>query len=166
MPSPAIPALQVNIKLQLTLPETSENEGLFQLHSFLKSDSDAVLHTLQRPLSLPHRSPIVRTMRQVVLFPFFLVGTAFPYVPYGIPAPSQMCNRHCVFTNRFTTGVLTESETVRFPLAQTFTEHSHSPLAAVDILLTGARPQDPPPRVSHGVLTVNVRMSTPPPLFL
>ena len=57
-------------------------------------------------------------------------------------------------------GVLTESETVTFPLAQTFTEQSHSPLAAIDVVLTGARPQDPPPRVAHGVLTVSVRMST------
>ena len=68
--------LQVNINLQLTLPESSENEALFQLHGFLKSDSEAVLHTLQRPLSLPYRSPIVRTMRRVILFPFFLIGMA------------------------------------------------------------------------------------------
>lgn len=57
-------------------------------------------------------------------------------------------------------GVLTESEIVTFPLAQTFTEQSHSPLAAIDVVLTGARPQDPPPRVAHGLLTVSVRMST------
>ena len=47
--------LQVNINLQLTLPESSENEALFQLHGFLKSDSEAVLH-----LSLIHISEPTR----------------------------------------------------------------------------------------------------------
>jgi Putative adipose-regulatory protein (Seipin) len=153
--------------LQLTLPETPENEALFQMHSFLKSDSDAVLHTLQRPLSLPHRSPIVRKMRQVALFPFFLVGTAstfqtaFPVLllyrkPCLLHAPTA--------EGTSTAGILSESETISFPLAKGFTELSHSPLAAVEVLLTGARPQDPPPRVSHGLLTVNVRMRVLPPL--
>ena len=55
--------------------------------------------------------------------------------------------------------MLTESETVTFTLAQTFKENSHSPLAAIDVVLTGTRTQDPPPRVTHGLLTVNVCMS-------
>lgn len=58
-----------------------------------------------------------------------------------------------------TAGILSETETLMFPLAQSFVEHGNSPLAAVDVVVTGARPQDPPPRISHGVLTVIVQMS-------
>jgi hypothetical protein len=62
-----------------------------------------------------------------------------------------------------TAGALSESQTMTFPLAQSFTEQSHSPLASVDIILTGAREQDPPPRVSHGMITVHVRISAQSP---
>lgn len=126
--------MQVDINLYLSLPDSPENEALFQLHSYLKSDADAVLHAFRRPLSLPHRSPMVKTMRQVALFPLFLAG------------------------------ILTETETLQIPVARSFTEHSDAPLATVHVLLTGARAIDTPPRISHGMLTVSVRMGAPPPL--
>jgi Putative adipose-regulatory protein (Seipin) len=120
--------LQVDIDVRLDLPDSPENEALFQLHSYAKSDAEAVLHTARRPLSLPHRSPVVNIMRQVALFPFFLAG------------------------------IMTETETLHFSLARSFTEHSEAPLAMVEVILTGARPEDPPPRVAQGALTVKVRM--------
>jgi hypothetical protein len=64
-----------------------------------------------------------------------------------------------------TAGIMTESETITFPLVKGFTENSHHPLAAVEVALTGARPQASPPHVSHGLLTVHVRMGVLPPLL-
>lgn len=125
-------SLQVDLYVDLTLPACAENKGLFQLRSILKSDAGAVLHTAQRPLALPHRSPLVATLRDVVLFPLYLLG------------------------------FLPESMTLRHKVAESLVQTQAAPLAAAEVVVTGARPMHVPPVIHGGTLSVDVRLSAPP----
>ena len=115
--------------IDLNLPESAENMGLFQLRSTLRSDAGVALHTTNRPLALPHRSQVVSTLRDVALFPLYL------------------------------TGLLSESIRLRRTVAENFVEAAAAPLAAVEVTVTGARPVNVPPIIHGGAITVDVQMS-------
>lgn len=115
--------------VDLTLPESQDNRGLFQLRSTLKSDGGVVLHSTTRPLALPHRSRLVSILRDITLFPCYLAG------------------------------LISESITLRNMVAQNFIETPAAPLAAVEVVVTGARPMHVPPIIHSGAITVDVHLS-------
>eukprot|EP00892_Ulva_mutabilis_P006194 jgi/Ulvmu1/3947/UM018_0170.1 len=120
---------KVNMYVDLTLPESQENKGLFQLRSALKSDAGVILHSTTRPLAIPHRSPLVSALRDLALFPCYLAG------------------------------LVSESVTLRNTVTQNFVETPAAPLAAVEVVVTGARPMHVPPLIHSGAITVDVHLS-------
>lgn len=124
--------MQVNLYVDITLPYSAENQGLFQLRSTLKSDAGAVIHTAHRPLALPYRSRLVSALRDLVLFPFYL------------------------------TGIVPETTTLRQAVAENLVETPAAPLAAAEVVVSGARPMHVPPVIHSGKISVNVQLSALP----
>jgi hypothetical protein len=121
--------MQVEVDVELKMPDRVENSALFMLHSDLLAVSGTVLQRSHRALVMHTRSFVVSTVRHLVLLPLYL------------------------------TGLKSEMETVRVHKIARHREKESAPLAAVRIMLAAKSADMPLPLVYSARVRIDVNKS-------
>jgi Putative adipose-regulatory protein (Seipin) len=122
----------VDVELVVPEPVQTRSRPLFMMHCDLVTDGGAVLQSARRALMLQPRSPVVATVRHLILLPFYLLG---------LRSENEVVKAHAIAKHR---------------------ERGRAPLAAVRVLLRGDAAGVPPPLVRSARVRVHVNKSAHP----
>lgn len=124
---------QVNVALDLVLPDIPANRELFMLSATLLTRDGAVLARTHRPAMLPQRSTALDLLRQVTLAPLLFIG------------------------------VISDTRHLHAALVENFVEGAEQPLASVVVVMRAHALGAAPPAVYRAHATITLKMGAPSP---
>jgi Putative adipose-regulatory protein (Seipin) len=118
--------VQIDIDVELTMPQRPENEALFTLVCEMSTEDGTSLQRTHQPLMLTRRSLFVSLVRTLALLPLYV------------------------------TGLISESEVLRARVVRNFQEMAEQPLAAVRISVEPALRPGAAPFIQSAAAHVHV----------
>jgi hypothetical protein len=123
--------VQVDVDVEMVVPERAENRPLFMVHCSLLTESGTVLRHEHRSIMLHQRPMLVQLVRHVALLPAYVMG------------------------------LLDENEVAKVRSIVQHRERRRAPLAAVRVVLRAANDGLPPPLIQTARVRVDINKSAP-----